>query len=146
MASDDASAGFSNIHRITVLWTDCDPAGINFYGNYFKWMDEASYYLFKAAGVRWEEWGSRWNSIGIPLIGAHADFRSPAKFGDQIDIESRVTEWGRSSFTVTHIFREGERLTAEGWEKRVFCTGTPTDPSSIASAPIPGDIRAALGG
>ena len=146
MASDDAAAGFSNIHRITVLWTDCDPAGINFYGNYFKWMDEASYYLFKAAGLRWEEWGSRWNSIGCPIISAHGDFRSPARFGDQIDIESRVSEWGKSSFTVTHVFREGERLTAEGYEKRVFCTGTPTDPSSITSAPIPDDIRAALGG
>ncbi|MEE8444405.1 MAG: acyl-CoA thioesterase [Alphaproteobacteria bacterium] len=146
MASDGKAPGFSNIHRVTVLWTDCDPAGINFYGNYFRWMDEASYHLFKSAGLRWEEWRSRWDALGIPLIGAHADFKSPAKFGDQLDIESRVSEWGRSSFTVSHIFRDGERMTAEGWEKRVFCTGDPADPSTFASAPIPGDIRKPLGG
>jgi 4-hydroxybenzoyl-CoA thioesterase len=75
-----------NIHTVRVLWTDCDPAGITFYGNYFRWMDEAAYYLFKAAGIRWEEWGSRWGVLGIPLVGAHADFRSPTRFGDALDI------------------------------------------------------------
>ena len=40
-----STAGLVNEHNIKVLWTDSDPAGINFYGNYFKWMDEAAYYL-----------------------------------------------------------------------------------------------------
>ena len=35
----DTAPGFSNTHLIRVLWTDADPAGITFYGNYFKWMD-----------------------------------------------------------------------------------------------------------
>ncbi len=141
--------GFRNTHMVRTLWTDCDPAGIIFYGNYFRWMDEAAYYLFKAAGIRWEDWQSADNDIlGIPLIGTHADFRSPCKLGDEVAIDSFVSDWGRSSFTVTHIFnnRTSGKLAAEGWEKRVWCTGDPKDPSTFASSPIPDDVRKALGG
>ena len=125
---------------------DCDPAGINFYGTYFRWMDESAYYLFKQAGIRWEDWRSQFDALGIPLISAHADFSSPSKFGDELAIESWVSEWGRSSFTVTHRFMNGDRLAAEGWEKRVWCKGDASDPSGFASAPIPDEVRKALGG
>jgi 4-hydroxybenzoyl-CoA thioesterase len=135
-----------NFHTIRVLWTDCDPAGIAFYGNYYKWMDEAAYYLFKAGGIRWEEWRSRFDALGIPLFSAHADFSSPTRMGDELTIESWVSEWGKSSFEVTHRFMNGDRLAADGYEKRVWCLGDPTDPSTFKSAPIPDEVREALGG
>ena len=146
MSDPLAQAGFINEHKIRVLWTDSDPAGINFYGNYFKWMDEAAYYLFKAGGIRWEEWRSRFDALGIPLISAHADFMSPSAFGDELTVKSGVTEWGRSSFTVTHLFVNGDRIAAVGYEKRVFCLGDPADPTTFESAPIPDEMRAGLGG
>lgn len=135
-----------NTHTIRVLWTDCDPAGITFYGNYYRWMDEAAYYLFKAAGIRWEDWRSRFDALGIPLISAHADFSSPTRMGDELTIESGVSTWGKSSFTITHRFMNGDRLAAEGYEKRVWCLGDPTDPSTFSSAPIPDEVRKPLGG
>jgi 4-hydroxybenzoyl-CoA thioesterase len=141
-----ANEGFRNIHKIRVLWTDTDPAGITFYGNYFKWMDEACYYLFKAAGIRWEDWNKNYGALGIPLISAHGDFKSPSRFGDELAVESRVSEWGRSSFTVSHHFINSGVPAAQGWEKRVWCTGDPGNPDSFASAPIPDDVRSALGG
>ena len=144
MTSETAS--IHNRHTIRVLWTDCDPAGITFYGNYYRWMDEAAYYLFKSVGIRWEEWRSRYDALGIPLISAHADFSSPTKMGDELTIDSHVSDWGRSSFTISHRFMVGERLAADGWEKRVWCTGDPADPTTFASAPIPDDVREALGG
>jgi 4-hydroxybenzoyl-CoA thioesterase len=139
-------AGFINEHKIRVLWTDSDPAGINFYGNYFKWMDEASYYLFRAGGILWEEWRSRFNALGIPLVSAHADFKSPNAFGDELTVRSAITEWGRSSFCISHIFMNGDVVSANGYEKRVFCLGSSEDPSTFKSAPIPEAVRAALGG
>jgi 4-hydroxybenzoyl-CoA thioesterase len=140
------TAGFVNEHKIKVLWTDSDPAGINFYGNYFKWMDEAAYYLFKAGGIKWEEWRSRFNALGIPLISAHADFKAPSAFGDELRVISGITEWGTSSFKIVHIFLNNEITAAVGYEKRVFCLGDPTDPSTFRSAPIPQEVREGLGG
>jgi len=135
-----------NTHRIRVLWTDCDPAGITFYGNYYRWMDEAAYYLFKSVGIRWEEWRSRFDALGIPLVSAHAEFLLPSKMGDELVIESWVSYWGKSSFTVTHRFLKGDRLAADGWEKRVWCICEHNNPETLSSAPIPDEIRKALGG
>ncbi len=133
-------------HTIRVLWTDCDPAGITFYGNYYRWMDEAAYYLFRSNGIRWEEFRSRFDALGIPLVSAHADFRSPTKMGDELTVESYVSKWGASSFTISHRFMNGDRLAAEGWERRVWCKGDPADPATFAATLIPDDVRAALGG
>lgn len=143
---EDQAAGIRNTHTIRVLWTDCDPAGITFYGNYYRWMDEAAYYLFRSVGIKWEEWRSRFDALGIPLISAHADFSSPTKMGDELTIESTVSQWGTSSFTITHRFMNGDKLAAAGWEKRVWCNGDPTDPATFAAAPIPDAVRSALGG
>ena len=139
------NSGYENIHKIRVLWTDTDPAGITFYGNYFKWMDEASYYLFKSVGIHWEEWNEKWDALGIPILSAHADFRLPSMFGDELSVVSRVSEWGNSSFTITHRFNKEKELAAEGFEKRVWCKGDPGNPKSFSSAPTPQSIREALG-
>ena len=39
-----------NIYKITVNWGDCDPAGIVFYPNFYKWMDEAHWDYFDQIG------------------------------------------------------------------------------------------------
>ena len=82
----------------------------------------------------------------MPLVSSHADFRSPAKFRDKLTIESHVSEWGAGSFKVSHVFRIGERLAAEGWEKRIWCSADPDDPAKITPALIPDEVRKALGG
>ena len=143
---DAAAGGLVNRHAIRALWTDCDPAGIIFYGTYFRWMDECSYYLFREAGLNWETCWKQLGMIGIPLVTAHCDFRSPVTFAEVVTAESRVSEWGRSSFTVTHRFAVGTRVTAEGYEKRVWCRGDATDPKTIAPIPIPMEIKERFGG
>ena len=41
----------TQIHRVTVHFGDCDPAGIVFFPNFSRWMDEASLAFFMACGV-----------------------------------------------------------------------------------------------
>jgi acyl-CoA thioester hydrolase len=51
----------------------------------------------------------------MPLILAHLaiDFRSPIQFGEEVAIETRVTEVGRSSFGMRHRMTADGRLAAE---------------------------------
>jgi 4-hydroxybenzoyl-CoA thioesterase len=135
-----------NIHHVQVLWPDCDPAGILFNVNYYRWMDDATFHLFEMAGLPWDELKAKYGAPGTPLVASHADFRSPAKFRDKLTIESEITEWGNSSFKVSHVFRIGDRLAAEGWERRIWCKANPGDPAKIKPAPIPDEVRKALGG
>jgi acyl-CoA thioesterase FadM len=34
-----------------VTWGDCDPAGIIFYPNYFRWIDSGTWNLFFTVGL-----------------------------------------------------------------------------------------------
>lgn len=134
-----------NIHTVHVLWPDCDPAGIVFYGNYYRWMDDATWFLFQKAGLDWRRLMAAYGVPGMPLVSAHGDFRSPATFGDVLTVESHVSQCGGKSLTVSHVFKAGERVTAEGWEKRVWVRAAPDDPAKITALPIPPEVKAALG-
>ena len=46
----------THVHRVTVHWGDCDPAGIVFFPNFSRWMDQASMAFFVACGLPpWRE-------------------------------------------------------------------------------------------
>lgn len=135
----------SNRHRVHVLWPDCDPAGILFYGHYFRWMDDATFFLFEAAGLRKDRMLAEYGVPGMPLVSAHADFQSPARFGDVLEVESHVSQAGERSFTVTHVFCADGRVTAKGWEKRVWVHAAADDAVQITARPIPPAVRTALG-
>ena len=134
-----------NTYQVDVMWGDCDPAGIVHYPNYFIWMDEASHYLFSGVGLGWTSLQENFGVPGAPLVNAQADFRSPAKFGDQLTIRSYVSRCGTKSLTVTHEILAGERLVAEGRESRVWVKADPEDPAKLTPHPIPDVVREALG-
>ena len=62
----------ANVYEMTVAWGDCDPAGIVFYPNYFRWFDEASRRLFAAVGLPWETLFRRYDIVGLPLVSVSA--------------------------------------------------------------------------
>jgi 4-hydroxybenzoyl-CoA thioesterase len=80
--------------------------------------------------------------IGIPLVGAGARYMKAVRFGDQVDMESNIGEFRRSSFSVQHrLFVKGE-LAVEGDETRVWAGRDATKPSGMSARPIPADVIA----
>jgi 4-hydroxybenzoyl-CoA thioesterase len=71
-------------------------------------------------------------------------FLLPATYGDDVVVESAVSEMGRSSFTVHHKMFHGDQLAVEGFEKRVWTVHDPDNPGRLKSQPLPDEIRAAL--
>jgi 4-hydroxybenzoyl-CoA thioesterase len=131
-------------HDISVEWGDCDPAGIVFYPNYYRWMDEATFHLFDSVGYGWDEIREKFGAPGLPLISTHAEYRIPGFFGDKMSIEVGVSEWGTKSMTVSHRFLKDGKLAVEGWEKRIWSEGDPGDGNKIVTAPIPEEVKIAL--
>jgi YbgC/YbaW family acyl-CoA thioester hydrolase len=133
------------ISRRTLAWGECDPAGIIFYPNYYRWMDEATWALFAGAGYPAER--MRAEHFSLPLVDSRCEFLASPLFGDEIEIRSRVSRWGRSSFSLSHEFaiaKDG-RLLARGSESRVWCRYEAGPGSPLKSVPIPGEVRALLG-
>src|SRR6202051_1069698 len=65
----------SSRHEITVEWGDCDPAGIVYYPAYFRWIDQATYRLFLAAGLKRDDITSGQWKEGTPLVHAECSFK-----------------------------------------------------------------------
>jgi 4-hydroxybenzoyl-CoA thioesterase len=133
-------------HEVMVEWGDCDPAGIVYYPSYFRWCDQASYRLFLAAGLtRDETRGGQWKE-GTPLVAAECSFKRASQPGEKLVVESRISRFGRSSFTIAHVFRDASgAIAAEGSETRIWAKKE-GDARSLKAVPIPEDVRKRLGG
>ena len=94
-------ASFTFRRQLTIEWGQCDPAGIVFNGRFFEIFDTSTWQLFEAAlGVKPHELANAFGIMGIPLVDVRASFLKPIKFGDVVDMASRVSEFRRSSFDV----------------------------------------------
>ena len=132
--------------QMTIEWGHCDPAGIVFNSRFFEFFDHSTWLLFEAAlGVKPQDLAQSFGVIGIPLVDARANFLMPAKFGDAIEIASRVAEFRRSSFEVEHTISVGGALAVEGGETRVWAARSKDDPEKIAALPIPAEVIARFG-
>jgi 4-hydroxybenzoyl-CoA thioesterase len=132
--------------QLTIAWGDCDPAGIVFNPRFFEMFDANSWMLFETAlGVKQQDLTSAYGIIGIALVDARANFMKPAKFGDVIEIASRIKEFRRSSFEVEHSISIAGEIAVEGGETRVWAVRDKADPGKIAAAAIPAEVIAKFG-
>jgi 4-hydroxybenzoyl-CoA thioesterase len=132
--------------QLTIEWGQCDPAGIVFNSHFFEMFDTNTWLLFEAAlGVKPQDLTGKFGIIGIALVDTRANFLKPAKFGDVIEIVSRITEFRRSSFDVEHRITVGGELAVEGAESRVWAVRNKDDPEKISAAAIPAEVVAGFG-
>ena len=134
---------FVNRRDVQIQWGDCDPANIVYYPRYFAMFDASTAALFAhALGMRKAEMLERYGIVGFPMVDTRARFLAPASFGDDVVIESQVTELKRSSFDVRHHLTRTGELLVEGFETRVWVIRHPEDPKRIKAQMIPQEVIA----
>src|SRR5215813_4113798 len=111
-----------NTRIVRVQWGDCDPAGIVFYPRYFEWFDASTILLFeKATGLTKIDMLAKYGGAGLALLEARAVFKVASHYGEDIEIETKVKEFKRSSFFVEHkVTKKGGVLALEGFETRLW--------------------------
>jgi 4-hydroxybenzoyl-CoA thioesterase len=135
----------TNKRLIRVQWGDCDPAGIVFYPRYFEWFDACTILLFeKATGLTKIRMLEKYDGAGLALLEARAAFKVASRYGDDIEIESEVTEFRRSSFFVQHKVTKAGVPALEGFETRLWTVRDPADPAKLKSGSMPAEILAAF--
>ena len=123
-------------YKFQVRWGDTDAAGIVFYPNFYKWMDEATHEYFSAIGSPSSKLYKE-ERIGLPLLEANCVFKSPLFFEDFVTVQSSVSELQNKVFKIQHVFLKDKTLVAEGFELRAW---TSFDGKAKAH-PIPEKIR-----
>jgi 4-hydroxybenzoyl-CoA thioesterase len=98
------------VSRIRVRFGDEDHAQIVYYPRFFHFFHCAFEDFFDQQGFPYRDCldGDR---IGWPAVHAEIDFEKPARFGDVLDVEVRVTRIGEKSATFAYTaLRGAERL------------------------------------
>ena len=132
----------SHVYPVKVQFGDCDPAGIVFFPNFNRWMDEASLAFFMAQGVPpWRVLAKTRNIHGTPLLEIHTKFMRPATYGETIVVHTTVEEWRDKVFIQKHVVKRGDTVLCEGRETRAFVIHPPGEPDRIKAIPVPEDIK-----
>lgn len=101
-------------------YSDTDMGGIVHFARFFVYMETAEHEFLRACGTTIDRTvdGVR---ISWPRVSASCDYKSPARFGDVIDVRVRVVRRGVKSMTYGFEFRRGDTLLAEGQTTAVCC-------------------------
>lgn len=95
----------SYVADVQVRWSDCDPAGVVYYPNYFTLFEAALSQFMESRGATWTRLMVR-HGIRFPRVEARARFRGPAGAGDRLRVAIGVAERRsrglRLAFTIAH--------------------------------------------
>lgn len=128
--------------RRRVEFRDTDAAGIVHFSAFFFWMESAEHELLRSAGLHVIDRQPDGSEYSWPRVSASCEYRSTARFGDELDIAVFVAAVGRSSVTYRFVFEHEGRAVAEGRVVAVRCLMRPG--SRLESVVIPAEIVARL--
>ncbi len=141
-------------HR-RVEFRDTDAAGIMHFSTFFTCMEEVEHEFLRAMGTSvmmplearqgaGKNAATTGTTIGWPRVAAECQYRGSARFEEQLQIELRIAELGKSSVTYRFQFRVEGREIATGSLTSVCCKIQPDRPPE--SMPIPEPLRKRLAG
>jgi len=118
-----------------IEFADTDQGGIVHFSRYFIFMETAEHQFLEAAGTSVDLKLDDGRHVGWPRVSAKCDYKSPARFGDVLDIRVSVLRKGTKSVTYRVQFSVDGREIAEGRVTSVCCELTPG--KEVKAIPIP---------
>jgi acyl-CoA thioester hydrolase len=127
---------------LRVMWADTDPAGIVWFGVFFRYFEQAEEELYRRLGSDRTALLHQLQ-VFMPRTSLHSRFKSPAKLGDEIAVGVGVSEITdrRIGFAFDIHERGTGRLICDA-SYRVACV----DAGTFAPRPFPPEIVTLLGG
>ena len=123
-----------------VEWADTDTAGIVHFARFLVFMETAEHRFREALGFPVGQDSTNGASLGWPRVSASCEYRRPARFGEELEITTRVVEMGTTSLTFGFTVPRDGTLVAEGRMTSVCCRLEPR----LQPVPIPERMAAAI--
>ena len=130
--------------EVRVRYAETDQMGIVYYANYLVWFELGRVELLRSLGLAYSRLETDHGCI-LPVIQAHCRYRSPARYDDEILIETRPAMMRGAVLKFAYqIFRKASQegkdreLLAEGETVHVVCD------DQLNKKPLPEKYAAAL--
>jgi len=121
-----------------IYYHDTDSGGVVYYANYLKYFEEARTEFFSSLGINIKELQDK--GILFVVSKVEVDYKSPAHYQEELDIEVTLKNLRGVSFEVHYQVTEGDskRLIVEAKTKMV-CVNEDLGPIKISE-----DVRDVL--
>ncbi len=105
--------------EVRIYYEDTDCGGVVYYANYLKYFERARTHYLEERGL--SVVGLLKEGTQFLVVHAEVDYRSPARYGETLAVETTVAQIGRTSVTFAHVIREraSQRVVVEGSAKLV---------------------------
>jgi acyl-CoA thioester hydrolase len=81
--------------RLRVRYEETDAMGVVYYAKFLVWMEVGRVGLLREVGFGHKERAR--HELEFPVVQAHADYRAPARFDDEILVRTKVASVGNKS-------------------------------------------------
>lgn len=100
--------------EIRIYYEDTDCGGVVYYANYLKYFERARTQYLEDRGL--SVVGLLKEGVQFLVVHAELDYRSPARLGETLAIDTSLVSSGNASLTFGHVVRErlSRRVVLEG--------------------------------
>ncbi len=101
---------------LRVRYAETDQMGVVYYANYFVWCEIGRVEFFRQIGYDYKQMEID-DDCHLPVVEASCRYRSPARYDDEVVIETSVTTLRsyvmKFTYRLLRLTAEGEQLLAE---------------------------------
>jgi acyl-CoA thioester hydrolase len=107
--AEKAPARKAKVHefQVRVTYADTDKAGIIYYANYLKYLEQGRTELLRSLGVRYRDLEVQ-RKLFLPAVSANCEYLAPSRYDDQLTIRTWISELGRASIAFSCEVVDGE--------------------------------------
>ena len=106
------------IAKIRVRYAETDRMDVVYHSNYFVWFETARILMLDEIGMPYREIEAR--GLFLPVITVSAEYMSPARFDDQLEIHLFMKNKPRARMHFDYEVRRGNELLAIGQSSHGF--------------------------
>ena len=87
--SDVGDVRATNETRLRVRYAETDQMGVVYHSNYLIWFEVGRVELIRQMGLNYKKMEDE-EGCGISVVDVHARYRAPARYDDELVIETRL--------------------------------------------------------
>lgn len=109
--------------EVRVRYADTDAMGVVYHANYLVWFEVGRNEIMRAWNLPYTEFEKR--GIFVPVVSAEIQWKSPARYDEVLEIQTRVAELSpaRITFAYRILRKDDQQLLCEGRTVHAFVAG-----------------------
>ena len=97
------------IFKLKVYYEDTDSGGVVYYANYLKFLERARSELIYSFGLSNKQLLKEYDTL-IIVKSCNIQYKKPAKLEDELEIDSKIKSFTKTSFTVDQTIKRKEEI------------------------------------